>query len=360
MIVDAHEDLAWNMQTFARDYTRSVAELRRAEAGSTAVQHNGQTMLGWPDWIRGRVGLVFAVLHAAPSHAREGPWDVVIYEDPASAHAVYWRQMDLYHRLLDEHEDKFGLIASQRDLSAHRQAWEREDDERRVGLVLSMEGAEGVGEPAELEAWHDRGLRIVGPAWDRTRYAGSGYEPGPLTGLGRELLEVMGELGMILDISHLSEEAALQALDSYRGAIIASHANPRRLIPNTRYPGRHLSDTVMEGLLERDGVQGIALANKFLRDGWRAGDRRELVTIDHVVQHIDYVCQMAGNADHVGLGSDFDGGFGLEGAPTGLDSIADLDKIGQALIGRGYKKDDMLKVLGANWIRILDGTLSST
>lgn len=357
IIVDGHEDLAWNMESFGRDYARSVAETRALEEGSATVEHNGQALLGWPDWIEGQVGLIFGSIYAAPAHWREGPWDRVTYRDSEEAHRRYWHQLDLYDRLFEEHADKFCRIRTRGELREHLERWERAPESRRVGVVLLMEGAEGVRAPSELEAWFERGVRIVGPAWDRTRYAGSGYEEGPLTDLGWELLEGMADLGMILDLSHLSPEGCAEALERYPGRIIASHANPLQLIPNTLYPRRHLSRGVICRLIERGGVQGIVLANKFLRDGWRPGDRRQLVNLEHVVAHIDSVCQLAGDADHVALGSDFDGGFGLAGAPLGLESIADLGRIGQELRRHGYEKDDMLKILGGNWIRILDGTL---
>lgn len=358
MIVDAHEDLAWNMMTFGRDYTRSVRETRALEAGSETVEYNGETLLGWPDWRRGGVGLVFAVLYVTPEYAVLGPWDRTSYAGPEGAHERYWAQLDLYAQMVEEHPDVFFLIQTQADLRRHQELWQTGPEAaRRLGLVILMEGAEGVREPAELEAWAERGLRIVGPAWDATRYAGSCYTPGGFTALGRELLATMAELNLILDLSHLSEEAALEGLDSYPGPVVASHSNVRRLMPHTRYPERFLSGTLLGRLVERGGVVGIALGNKFLKDGWRPGDPREQVGLDEVVAHIDAVCQLAGDANHVGLGSDFDGGFGLAEAPVGLDSVADLKKVGAALARQGYAEDDVRSVLGDNWLRILHGAL---
>lgn len=360
MIVDAHEDLAWNMQLFGRDYTRSVAETRRLEVGSEAVKHNGETMLGWPDWIEGEVGLVFATLFIAPEWHKEGQWETITYGDPASAHEFYWSQLDLYDRLFEDHADKFRRILSGRDLDEHLKDWGDPQTPRRLGVITLMEGAEAVRSPDELELWFDRGVRILGMAWDRTRYAGSGYTPGPLTPLGQALMERMAELGVILDISHLSEEACLQALDRYPGTVIASHANLRWMVPNTKYPNRQLSRAQVERLLDRDGVVGVIPANKFLKNGWRRGDPRQEVNLEHVVAVIDSVCQLAGDADHVGIGSDFDGGIGRDGVPPELDSIADLGRIGPALTRRGYAEDDMLMILGGNWLRVLKNALPSS
>lgn len=328
------------------------------EGGTPTVDHNGHTLLGWSNWIEGDVGLIFATLYASPESRRYGDWDVIAYKDgdAQQAHDQYWRQLDLYHRLFDLHEDKFKLIDSVSGLHDHLQAWE--NGERKVGVVLLMEGAEGIRRPRELPEWHERGLRLIGPAWDRTRYVGSAYEPGPWTAEGYELLDMMADLNMILDLSHLSEEAALEALDRYPGPIAATHANPRWLMPNANYPERFLSRTTVERLVERDGVIGVVLANKFLRDGWRPGDARELVTTDHVVAHIDAICQLVGDAEHVGLGTDFDGGFGLDEAPNDLDGVQELGKIGDALARQGYSEDDILRVLGGNWIRMIIGAIS--
>lgn len=355
MIVDGHEDLAWNMQAFGRDYSRSMAETRSLEEGSDAVRRNGQTLLGWPDWMRGGVGIAFGVLFASPERRRTVDWDTIAYADPASAHRMYWSQLDLYHRLCDEHSEQFALIENRPDLKEHLRAWE--SGQQRLGLVLLMEGAEGVRQPAELEDWFERGVRIIGPAWDRTRYAGSCYDPGPLTDQGRELLDVWSGLGGVLDLSHLAEAAARQALDAFPGTIIASHANVRRLVQHSRYPERHLSNEVIRALIERDGVIGVVLANHFLLDGWTKGDPKAAVTLEHVVEHIDAICQIAGDAAHVGLGSDFDGGFGLDQVPAEIGSVADLPKVGQALARHGYAESDILRILGDNWIRILDGSL---
>jgi membrane dipeptidase len=356
MIVDAHEDLAWNMLNYQRDYTRSIGQTRRLEQGTATVEHNSHSLLGWPDWVEGEVGWVFATLFVTPEQKREGPWETVTYRDPEQAHQRYWHQLDLYHRLLDDHPDKFRLIDSAESLAQHQAEWA--SGQRRLGITLLMEGAEGIAHPQQLPEWHRRGLRVVGPAWDRTRYVGSCYTPGTWTKEGRQLLEVMAELKMVLDLSHLSEQAALEALDIYPGVIIASHANPRWLMPNASYPERFLGRETVQGLAQRGGVIGIVLYNRFLKDGWNIGDDRSLVTVDDVVAHIDAICQLLGSADHVGLGSDFDGGFGLAGVPSDLDGVGDLDKIGTALARHGYGEGDMLKVLGGNWTRIMQRAFS--
>ena len=163
----------------------------------------------------------------------------------------------------------------------------------------------------------------------------------------------MADLGMMLDLSHLAEKAVMQALDRYPGTILASHSNPRGLLPNSNIPDRHLTDEAISGLAERGGVMGIVIGTRFLKDGWRIAHGREVVTMDDIVTHIDYVCQLLGTAEHVAIGSDFDGGFGLELVPDGLDSVADLRFIGPALMAKGFSQPDVEAILGGNWLRLL-------
>lgn len=357
IIVDAHEDLAWNALTFGRDYMRSVAETRAAEAGGAAPQINGETLIGWPEWIRGDVAIVFGTLFAAPERHRKAHWDANCYADAEQAHALYQAQLDYYLRLEEQHPDRVRIVRTQADLQGCLETWSHPNPSPLVGLVLLMEGADGIREPGEVEAWYEQGVRAIGPAWSGTRYAGGTMEPGPFTDLGRALMDAMAPLGLILDISHLSDDGVVEALERYDGPLIASHANPRRRLPHHLKAERHLSDEAMRGIAARDGVMGTLLGNGFLYDGWERGMDRGRVTLDDVAACIDYVCQVVGDADHIGLGSDFDGGFGLDQVPEGLDSVADLRFIGDALARRGYTDDQIAGIMGGNWLRILSQAL---
>jgi membrane dipeptidase len=207
-----------------------------------------------------------------------------------------------------------------------------------------------------LEDWYLRGVRIIGPAWAGTRFCGGTREPGPLTNEGFALLEGMAEFHFTLDLSHMDEQAALQALDAYPDAIIASHANALALLKGTN-SNRHLSDRVIQGLLERGGVIGIVAANSFLRPDWNEAGGRASVTLDMFVAQIDYICQMAGNAMHVGIGTDFDGGFGLQSIPTEIDTISDIRKLIPILSQKGYTEAEIAAILGNNWMEHLQNTL---
>ena len=355
LIVDAHEDIAYNMLAFGRDYTRSAAETRQIEAasGSKALEHNDQTLLGWPDYQRGRVEIVFSTLFATPLRRKTGKWDTQVYANYDQAHHLYRTQLDTYHDLTDRVPDYFQFIATQTDLENVLSHWSNPSHSTHpVGLVPLMEGAEGVRNPSELEEWWQAGLRMIGPAWAGTRFCGGTRDPGPLTDDGRALLEAMAEMGFTLDISHMDELSARQSLDIYAGPIIASHANAAALLPG--YDGnRLLPDDVIKGLIMRDAIIGVVPFCMFLKTGWKPGDSRDDITLATLAAHMDHICQMAGNARHVGLGSDFDGGFGLNAIPAGMDTIADLQHLGPILKAKGYQDEEVAAILGENWLRHL-------
>jgi membrane dipeptidase len=358
LIVDAHVDLAWNMASYGRDYTRAVAETRRLEADSQAVAQNGDTLLGWPEFQRGRVALIFSTLFAAPHRHRLYQNETQVYKTFNEAHALCRDQLLAYHRLTDDHPDKFRLIHSTADLNALLACWQAPAaDGCPVGLLALMEGAEAIRSPAELEEWHALGLRMIGLAWVGTRYSGGWKEPGPLTEAGRELLRAMADLNFILDVSHMDEPAALEALGRFDGPVVATHGNCRALLPD--FPtNRQFSDRVLRGVIERDGCVGVVPYNIFLKVGWtREHSKRSEVSVDGLVHHIDHICQLAGDSRHVGIGSDFDGGFGLQSVPFELDTVADLQLLAPLLRSRGYSADDTADILGRNWLRCLERDL---
>ena len=359
LIIDSHCDLAWNMQAFQRDYTRSADETRRLEKDTFVPGQNGDSLIGWPDYQRGRVAIVFSTLFAAPLRTKSGDWDKAVYSSHEEAHRVYWDQLQLYHRLTDSKPEYFRLILSTGDLRAHLDEWRSSGEGKHpVGLIPLMEGADGIRSADELDEWYSQGLRLIGLSWAGTRYAGGTREPGPLTEEGRRLVKAMANFNFTLDLSHMDEQSALEALDLYEGPIIASHANCLALLPN--FPtNRHLSDRVIRGVLERDGVIGIIPLNSFLKTGWSLAkeSRREEVPLEVVAAHMDHVCQLAGDARHVGIGSDFDGGFGVQSVPPEIDTVADLQKLVPLLTGRGYSDADAANILGGNWLNFLEKNL---
>jgi membrane dipeptidase len=359
IIVDAHEDLAWNMLTFGRDYTRSALETRRLEVNNPSAQQNGECLIGWPEYQQGNIAIVFSTLFVTPIRRVTAEWDSnQTYATFDEARQRYLEQLTAYRRLTDQHPDKFRLLRTRSELESHLALWEKptEKQNRPVGLVFLMEGAEGVRTPDELGEWWELGLRIIGPAWAGTRFCGGTRDPGPLTKDGYALLEAMSQIGFTLDLSHMDRQAALQALDTYDGSMIASHANPLALLKGSE-SNRHLSDEVIDGIFQRNGVIGIVPTNQFMKPGWKDGDGREGFSLENVANSLDYYCQRAGDALHVGFGTDYDGGFGLRHAPTDLDTIADLQKLVPILEARGYQPSDIAAIFGGNWIEHLRKSL---
>lgn len=346
---------------FGRDYTRSAHETRQLEKDTLIPEKNGDSLIGWPDYQRGQVAIVFSTLFASPIRTKLGDWEKACYSTYDEAHRIYLDQLRLYHQLADSKPDHFRLLLNKKDLHSHLAEWQTlSSSGHSVGLIPLMEGADGIRTPGELAEWYEMGLRIIGLAWAGTRYAGGTREPGPLTEDGRRLLKAMADFNFTLDLTHMDEQAALEALDLYEGPIIATHINCLALLPD--FPSnRHFSDLALRKIIERDGVIGTVPFNAFLKSGWRrqSGSRREEVSLDVVAAHIDHVCQLAGDATHAGIGSDFDGGFGLQSVPPEIDTIADLQKLIPLLVARGYSETDAANILGGNWINFLQKSLPS-
>jgi membrane dipeptidase len=345
-IVDAHEDIASNVLRHGRDVRLAVDETRRRERERVSPPTNPRTgmsdtaMLGLPEHRRGGVGLVFATIFVPPG-------------EQEAMTAEGWAQLRYYQELAAQADTGVRLVRSRGELDGLLRDWRAAPtpEERPVGMTLLLEGADPLREPADLEQWYQAGLRLVGLAWRQTRYAGGTRAPGPLTERGRALLAEMERLGVVLDTSHLAEESFWQALDLFSGTVIASHANCRAYVPTDR----QLSDEMIRAIAARDGVIGAVLANDFLVHGWTRD--APAVTLADVVRHIDHICQLTGSARHCGIGSDFDGGFGVESTPRELDSVADLGALAGALAAAGYDEDDVAGILGGNWLRLLERAL---
>ncbi len=355
-IVDAHLDLAYNALGYGRNPRHPLDRIRAAE---TPDRHRGQATVSFEAMQKGGVGLCFGTLFVSPAASKKAAFDTpLIYRNQQEAHKQAMTQLDYYHRLADE-DERIRLVGSQADLDAVIASHAGLPEVRNlrevgnaplIGIVPLMEGADPIREPEEAEYWYERGLRLIGLAWDDTRYADGDWNAcGSLTDDGRRLLEVMAEYNFILDLTHMSDKAIYEALDRYEGPIIASHSNARALVPGDR----QLTDTQIRLIGERDGVMGTVLFNKFLRAGYAMGDPKQQVTLDHVIAHIDHVCQVLGDANHVGIGSDLDGGFGREDIPAEMDSIADLPLIAAKLRQRGYAEADVANIMGGSWLNLL-------
>ena len=263
LIVDAHQNIAFNAQQLGRDYPRWAWQLRESEGD----QNLPPAMTSLPDNLMSGIGIVYGSIIVIPeSFPLRESWHKLTYRTGDDAKLLGTWQMDYYRRLADE-IDQIRLILTRSDLEAVIASWQ--DGEplsgRMGGIVALMEGAEPVAEPQQFEEWMELGVRVVAPACLPTRYsAAAGFE-GELTALGYELLDVLSDHRILLDVSHMSERACLQAIERYPGGIIASHANPRYFYDSPR----GLSDQAIRALAERDGVIGIMVYNRYLRRDWR-------------------------------------------------------------------------------------------
>lgn len=351
LIIDAHLDLSLNALQWNRDLRQSVYTIRANEAGMPG-KGRAQNTVALPEMRRGRVALCFATLLARSTGHKVPHMD---YESQAQAFGMAQGQLAYYRGL--EQDGQARIVEDAGGLRAHIaewDAWEEAGADQAatppLGFVIAMEGADPIREPDQLAAWWDAGLRLLGPThYGPGRYAGgTGTELG-LTDLGAPLLREMMRLGMALDMTHLSDQAFWQTAKIYEGPLHASHNNCRALVPHQR----QFSDEQLAFIIERDGVIGAAFDVWMLQPGFLRGESNQAVFIDTVINHIDHICQLAGNSKHAAIGSDLDGGFGREQSPCDLDTIADFQLLPGKLAARGYTPDDIADILHGNWLRML-------
>ena len=350
LIIDSHLDLAWNALQWNRDLQTSVHTIRARES-ALAGAGRGQGTVALPEMRAGRIALCFATLLARSTGRAYQNLD---YSSPLQAYAVAQGQLAYYRSLEKAREVK--LIKNVTELDGHMASWEgwetaSTQPQPVPGLVISMESADPIQSPGDLAAWKDAGVRIVGPAhYGPGRYAGGTSTELGLTALGKDLLHEMEQLDIILDLTHFSDQAFWESLDLFDGEVLASHNNCRTLVPHQR----QFDDRQIRAIVERSGVIGVAFDNWMLRFGWVRGAKDNgPVRLMDVVNHIDHICQLAGNSQHAAIGSDLDGGFGREQSPADLDTIADLQKVPDLLADRGYHDEDIAAIMHDNWLRLL-------
>ena len=313
MIVDGHLDIAWNALAFGRGFdspgTKGFLVTR------SALESAG-------------VGLVFATLFAAPA-VEEMVETGSYYRNAREARLLALNQLGYYGAV------GLPLVRRRRDLS-------------RQGLqaVILMEGADPIESPEQVGDWWERGVRIVGLAWQRTRFSGGTNAPGGLTAAGRRLLPALARKGLILDLSHLAEQAVEDVFGLWRGHLIASHSNAQALVPGDR----QVSDATVAEIGRRGGMVGVS----FYRGHLRTDGRRP--TLDDVVRHVRHLAGAAGSAEHVGLGTDLDGGFAADASP--FRSLSQLAQLGPRL-RRHFSATEVEGILGENWLRFLERALPS-
>ena len=344
VVVDSHLDIAFNAVVLGRDFLLSARRMRVQEVPLNPEW--GTATVGLPELQAANVRVVFGSIWAAACKNPTGIPVEPCYKTPEEACEQGKKQLSYYLSLAKSKQ--ITLVTTKQSLE------EVLAGEYRLGLVISMEGADPILSPNHLHEWVEGGLRIVGLAHGGTRYAGGTGEPGPLTRPGRELLAEMERENVILDMSHLAEASFFEALDSFHGPVIATHSNCRSIIPTDR----HLTDEMIRALVKREGVIGLVLYNKFLTADWvERGKVKESVTLTRFVEQAKHIREVAGDTKHIGLGSDLDGGFGSESIPAELDTAADIPKTANALADSGFSDEDVTGIMGENWLRLLRRTL---
>jgi membrane dipeptidase len=318
VIVDAHLDIGWNALAHGRGFLQPPAT-------GYLVSRSSLVAAG--------VGLVFATLYTAPARAGRAMRTRFVYENAHEANIMATAQVNYYKSC------GLQLIGDKAELKSYLSGWRK----GRLAAVLLMEGADPVEDPSQLGAWTDRGVRIIGPAWGATRYSGGTGAPGGLTDLGVQLLKAMRRKRVILDLSHMADQAVADAFAIWRGPIMASHSNARALVPGDR----QITDATAKEVASRDGMLGVSFYAKHLRASGRA-------TLDDVVQHVMHLAEAAGGPERVGLGTDLDGGFDARQAP--MDDLADLRELRTRLLAR-FNKTQVDGVMGDNWLEFLGRSL---
>ena len=348
--IDAHLDLSMNAMEWNRDLQQPVAAIRAREAGMNDKPDRGKGVVAFPELRKGNIGLVVATQigrYVAPDNPLPG------WHSPEQAWAQTQGQLCWYKAMEDAGE--LVMIKDRKGLEQHLLLWNdgKPNDKKPIGYILSLEGADSIINFKYLERAYNKGLRAIGPAhYGPGRYANGTDATGPLNEQGRQLIREMEHLNMILDATHLCDDAFWDAMDLFNGAVWASHNNCRALVDHNR----QFSDDMIKTLIQKGAVIGGALDAWMMVPGWVRGQSTPESTgcnLEKMIDHMDHICQIAGNALHVGIGTDLDGAFGKEQCPYDLETIADMQKLPALLSARGYSTADIENVMHGNWLRFL-------
>ena len=349
-IFDAHLDLSMNAIDWNRDLTQPLSHINKREHGLTDKPDRGNAVVSLPELRKGNIGMVVATQiarYVAPNNPLNG------WHSPAQAWAQTQAQLAWYKTM--EAAGEMVQITDLNTLEKHIALWQNDtpNDKKPIGYMLSLEGADSLISLDYVEKAYQYGLRAIGPAHYGTgRYANGTDATGKMKQNGLDLLKRMAALNMILDATHLCDDAFWQALKHFQGAVWASHNNCRALVNHNR----QYSDEQIKALIERGAVIGAALDAWMIVPNWvrQVSTPKSMdCNLEKVVEHIDHICQIAGNTLHVGIGSDLDGGFGTEQCPYDLKTIADLQKLPKLLKKRGYTEGDVENIMQGNFLRFL-------
>lgn len=349
-IFDAHLDLSMNATEWNRDLRQPLSAIREREKHLTDKPDRGRATVCLPELRRGNIGIVVATQiarYVAPNNLLPG------WHSPEQAWAHTQGQLAWYRAM--EEAGEMVQISNWPTLEKHLAFWNdgQPVENKPIGYILSLEGADSIVTINHLERAYEYGLRAVGPAhYGPGRYAFGTDSTGPMGKIGQELLRAMERLNIILDATHLCDESFWEAMEHFNGSVWASHNNCRALVPHNR----QYDDDQIRELISRGAVIGGVLDAWMIVPNWVRGQSQPKAmqcNLSKAIDHLDHICQIAGNALHIGIGSDLDGGFGTEQCPYDLDSIADLQKIPDMLTQRGYSPEDIENVMHGNWLRFL-------
>lgn len=351
-IFDAHLDLSMNALEWNRDLTRPIEEINLKEKFLNDKPDRGNATVCLPELRNGNIGLCVATLiarYVKPKNKLPG------WNSPYQAWAQTQGQLSWYRAM--EEKGEMVQITNINDLNKHLSVWKEDKLDSPVGYILSLEGADSILSMEHLEIMYKKGLRAIGPAhYGPGTYAFGTDSDGKIGEKGKRLLKKIEELNLILDVTHLSDISFWESIETFNGPIWASHSNCRSLVPNKR----QLSDDQIKVLISKGAIIGMALDAWMMVPNWKRGITdpiKKRLFLEKIIDHIDHVCQLSGNSNHVGIGSDLDGGFGKEQCPQDINSIADLQKINKLLKKRGYENEDINKILSQNFINFLFNVL---
>jgi membrane dipeptidase len=354
-IIDAHLDLSMNAIEWNRDLTQSLDSIRSREYQWKDKPDRGNNMVSLSELRKGNIGLVVATQIA---RAVDITNPLPGWHSPAQAWAHTQAQLAWYKAM--EAANEMTMIKNKNELRAHVSKWnnpENKDLNKPVGYILSLEGADSLIDLTYVDIAYQYGLRAIGPAhYGPGRYANGTDAQGHLTTQGRELLSKMQALNMILDATHLCDDAFWDAMNIYSAPIWASHNNCRSIVNHNR----QFSDDMIKALIQKGAVIGAAFDAWMIVPGWTRGSSnpKEMnCNLDKLIDHMIHICDLAGNVNHIGLGTDLDGGFGSEQSPYDIHSIADLQNLNILFQKRGFSELEIQKVLSQNWNDFLDKNL---
>ena len=349
-IVDAHLDLSMNAMEWNRDLRKTVSQINDIEKGLTDKPGRGKATVSLPQLRKGNIGLVVATQiarYVAPGNTLPG-WHSV-----QQAWAQTQGQLAWYKAM--EEEGEMIQINDRKSLEKHLLLWNdgTTNEQKPVGYILSLEGADSLISIEHVEKAYQCGLRAIGPAhYGPGRYAQGTDATGLMGEKGKALLKEMERLNIILDATHLCDESFWEAMNNFNGHVWASHNNVRALVNHNR----QFSDEQIKELIKRGAVIGGALDAWMMVPDWVRGKSTPQsmnCNLEVLIDHLDHICQLAGNALHIGIGSDLDGAFGREQCPYDLETITDLQNLPALFTKRGYSQQDVENIMHGNWIRFL-------